>query len=426
MTGLVIAVGVSLVVSFICSLSEASLLSVTRIQAQALGDRFAGRTLRRYKREIDVPIAAILSANTAANTLGAAVAGAEYAKLFGDQGVLAFSGVLTVVILLFSEILPKTVGAVHPARFIVPVVYFVAPLVFVLKPFIAVTRLAMRAIRGVDVPVTSLEEIRLLAELGKSEGALAERTAKMIEGAARLKELTAYDVMVPRTAAVLLSGKKTLRENLNIVRRSGYSRFPYSRTGQADGVDGIVLARDLLFALQGEGAGPEKGELPRIDLDEPAGPLLDALTRPADYVPEQTLIEDLLHKFQEKRNHLAVVVDEYGGVGGIVTLEDVLEEIVGEIQDESDRHDNFIVQRGEGVLVCRGRAETRKVFGLLGIEAEVESVTVGGLMAEELGRLPVVGDTIRFGGYQFSVQRATARRVDRVLVRPASSSQAPT
>ena len=425
MTGLVVAIGVSLVVSFICSLSEAALLSVTHAQVQALGEGFAGRTLRRYKREIDVPIAAILSVNTAANTLGAAVAGAEYAAVFGGRGVLWFSAALTLVILLFSEILPKTLGAVHTARFLVPVVYFVAPLVVVLKPFIALTRVAMRAIRGADVPVTSLEEIRLLAELGKSEGALAERTAKMIEGAARLKELTAYDVMVPRTAAVLLSGKKTLRENLNIVRRSGYSRFPYSRGGQADGVDGIVLARDLLFALQGEATNSDKLELPVVSMDEPAAPLLDALTRVADYVPEQTLIEDLLHKFQEKRSHLAVVVDEYGGMGGIVTLEDVLEEIVGEIQDESDRHDNFIVERGDGVLVCRGRAETRKVFGLLGIEAEVESVTLGGLMAEELGRLPVVGDSVSFAGYQFNVQRATARRVDRVLVRPLSPSQVP-
>ncbi len=413
----VASVGLALVISFVCSISEAALLSVTHAQIQALGDSRAGRMLQRFKREIDVPIAAILALNTFANTIGAALAGVSYGDLFGHETLFLFTVAFTIAILLFSEIIPKTIGAVHTSRVVVPVVYFVSVLVVVLKPVILLTRGLMRVLRGQDVPVTSLEEIRLLAALGKAEGALAERTAKMIEGAARLKELTASDVMVPRPATVLLSGKKTLEGNLSLVRGSGYSRFPYSREGQADSIDGIVLARDVLFALHLE----PQGEVPARGSGqggETAQALFDSLARPVDFVTEQTPLEDLLRHFQEKRSHIAVVVDEYGGTGGIVTLEDVLEEIVGEIQDESDRVDPFIIRRADGVLVCRGRAETRVVFDLLNITEEALSVSVGGLMAERLGRLPLQNDKIVVGRYEFIVQRATARRVERVLVVP--------
>ncbi len=414
MVTFVFAVGLALAVSFVCSISEAALLSVTHAEAQALGDSRAGRILRRFKREIDVPIAAILALNTTANTIGAAMAGVSYGEVFSEDTLLLFSIVFTAAILLFGEIIPKTLGAVHTSRFIVVVVYFVSFLVVALKPVIFATRGLMRVVRGEEAPVTSLQEIRLLAELGKSEGALAERTAKMIEGAARLKELTAYDVMVPRTATVILSGKKSLAENLTLVRSSGYSRFPYSRQGHADSIDGIVLARDVLFALYLEPQPSVKQPF----ADEPGAPLLDSLARPVDFVTEQSPLEDLLRQFQDKRSHIVVVVDEYGGTGGIVTLEDVLEEIVGEIQDESDRVDPFIVRRPDGALVCQGRAETRTVFDLLDIQEEADSVSVGGLMAERLGRLPLQNDVVTIDGHEFIVQRATARRVERVIVVP--------
>jgi CBS domain containing-hemolysin-like protein len=418
-TTFIFAVSLALVVSFVCSISEAALLSVTHAQVQALGDSRAGRILHRFKREIDVPIAAILALNTTANTIGAAMAGVSYEEVFGVGSLWAFSLVFTAAILILSEIIPKTLGAVHTSRFIVPVVYFVSVLVTVLTPVIFVTRGLMNLLRGQEKPVTSLEEIRLLAELGKTEGAVAERTAKMIEGAARLKELTAYDVMVPRTAAIILSGNKSLSHNLAKIKSSGYSRFPYSREGRADSIDGIVLARDLLFSLH---EGSSDATVGFGGQEQPAAPMLDSIARSVDFVTEQTPLETLLKQFQEKRSHIAIVVDEYGGTGGLVTLEDVLEEIVGEIQDESDRVDPFIVKRSDGILLCRGRAETRTVFDLLGITEEADSVSVGGLMAERLGRLPLQNDRVCIQGYDFVVQRATPRRVERVLVLPISNS----
>ncbi|HEV8548993.1 MAG TPA: transporter associated domain-containing protein, partial [Polyangiaceae bacterium] len=125
----------------------------------------------------------------------------------------------------------------------------------------------------------------------------------------------------------------------------------------------------------------------------------------------------VLRTFQDERRHLAIVVDEYGGMEGIVTLEDVLEEIVGEIEDESDRVDPTIIRRSQDVLVCRGLAETRKVFGMLGIKEETESVTMAGFVAELVGRIPRVGDSIDHHGYRYVVLRASARRAERIEIR---------
>ncbi|MCH2108235.1 MAG: hemolysin family protein [Polyangiaceae bacterium] len=410
MLSLVAASVVALLVSLVCSIAEAALLSVTHGQAQALGDSSAGKKLRQFKKEIDAPIAAILVLNTFANTVGAAIAGASYAQIFGGATLFEFTLVFTLAILFFGEIIPKTLGAVHTERVIVPVVYFVSVLVFCFTPLIFVTRRLTSLIRGKESPVTSLEEIRLLAELGKSEGALAERTAKMIEGAARLRDLEAYDIMVPRTSAVILSGKLSLSENFIRVRNSGHSRFPYSKTGQADCIDGIILARDLFVALveAPSSAGPDL-----------SAPVLDRLARQTAYVPENMPLQELLRRFQEDQHHIAIVVDEYGGTEGLVTLEDVLEEIVGEIQDEKDRADTDIVTRESGKLFVRGRAETRKLFSLLEIEAtEFESVSVGGLMAELLGRMPRAGDAVEIQGVEFRILRATARKAERILVLP--------
>lgn len=410
MGALIFAVVLALVVSFVCSISEAALLTTTRAQAEGIQGR-TGVLLRRFKSEVDVPIAAILILNTTANTIGAAIAGASFVRVYGPESLAWFSLAFTGALLLGGEILPKTLGAVHTNSLLGPVTLFVAALVFVFRPLIWFTRQFTRLIRGKSSPVTSLKEIQLLAELGRSEGALEGTTAKMIDGAARLRELCAYDVMVPRTAAMILDGNKTLAETLTSVSASGHSRFPYSRLGKADSIDGIVHTRDILFALHEKGWGEGHAAM-----QQPAASLLDVLVRDADYVPESTSLSDLLRSFQETRHHLVIVVDEYGGTEGIVTLEDVLEEIVGEIQDEFDRVTRYVVRRDDGALLCRGRAETRIVFEMISESDDAESVTLAGYLAERLGRVPVAGDEVLLGHHAFAVERATARRAERILV----------
>ena len=401
MVTLVITVLFSLGVSFLCAAAEAVILSLTHAQIQSLGKTRAAEILTRFKREIDIPIAAIVAFHTVAYTVGASMSGAIYVDVFGANTLWVFSLVLTVLVLVFSEIVPKTLGVTFAKEFGTPVAYFVSGLAFALRPLLWVTNLFARLVRGnAASPVTSIEEIRLLVAFGRSEGALGGRIADMMEGAAGLRELSAYDVMVPRARVVLLSGELTLEQNLDVIRSSAHSRFPYTPTGELDDVKGVVLVKDLLFRLREQGS---------VDLE--------AIATPALVIPSSAPLERLLRTFQEERRHLAIVVDEYGGTQGIVTLEDVLEEIVGEIEDESDRVDPSIIRRSKDSLICRGLAETRKVFELLGIEEETESVTMSGFVAELVGRIPHVGDSVERNGFRYSVLRASARRAERIEVR---------
>ena len=392
----------SLLVSFACSVAESVVLSISHAQIQALGKSSAGRILRQFKREVDVPIAAIVAFHTVAHTVGASVCGAMYVDVFNEHTLWVFSLTFTVLVLVFSEIVPKTLGVTFIPQFAVPVAYGVRALILVLKPVIWLTNSFARLLRGGhQAPATSIDEIRLLVAFGRTEGALGGRLADMIEGAARLRELTAYDVMVPRSQIIFLSGERTLEENLSIIKRSGHSRFPYTPDGNLDKVEGVVLTKELFFALR------EKRDA--VDFQEIAGPLV--------VVPTSAPLEKVLRTFQDERRHMAIVVDEYGGTQGIITLEDVLEEIVGEIEDESDRVDPSIVRRGPGFYSCRGSAETRKVFELLGIEEESEMVTLAGFVADLVGRVPRVGDSVEWEGHRFTGTRASARRAERVEVR---------
>jgi CBS domain containing-hemolysin-like protein len=184
------------------------------------------------------------------------------------------------------------------------------------------------------------------------------------------------------------------------IERTGHSRFPYSADGNLDKAEGIVLVKDLLFVMRGG------GEVDFASLV--SAPLV---------VPGSLPLERLLRTFQDERRHMALVVDEYGGTLGIVTLEDVLEEIVGEIEDESDRVDPSILRRAPGVFICRGAAEARKVFDLLGLEGDTEMVTLAGFMTELIGRVPRVGDTVEWESHRFTVLRASARRAERIEIR---------
>ncbi|MES1174483.1 MAG: hemolysin family protein, partial [Myxococcales bacterium] len=320
---LVLTVLGSLAISFCCSIAEAVVLSVQHAQIEAMGKSKAADILRNFKREIDVPIAAIVSFHTVAHTVGASVCGAMYVHAMGESSLWVFSLAFTIAVLLFSEIIPKTIGVTYVAQMAAPVAYGVTALTIILKPLLYLTGLVAKVLRGDhENPVTSLEEIRLLVGLGRTEGAVAGRVADMIEGATALRELTAYEVMVPRSQVVFLSGERSLQDNLDLIRRSQHSRFPYTPDSDLDHAKGVVLVKDMLFR---DGA---LANLNEVDLA--------ALQTPLLVVPASAPLEKVLRTFQESHRHVAIVVDEYGGTQGLITLEDVLEEIVGEIEDESD------------------------------------------------------------------------------------------
>ncbi|HSN71962.1 MAG TPA: hemolysin family protein [Steroidobacteraceae bacterium] len=407
MIAFVTAVSIALVVSFACSICESVLLSSghAQIEGMVVQGKRAGRMLRDFKRRIDVPIAAILIVNTMAHTMGAAVAGATYENVFDEQTLWIFTVVFTIAVLLLTEIIPKTLGVTYAATLAAPVAYVIYGLILVLKPLVAASERISRLLRGgKEAPLTSIEEIRLLTSLGRNEGIIGPRTADIIVGATRLKQMRVADVMLPRARVTILFGTSSRDELLDTLRESGHSRFPFSPTHDFDGVTGVVLAKDLLFRLLT--AGDEAIEWETL------------VREPLIVLPRERL-NTLLRSFQELRNHMAIVVDEHGGFEGIVTMEDVLEEIVGEIEDESDEPVRDVIAQPDGTLQVQGTAELRRVCRILKRPwpEDLEVVTVGGLIAQLLDRVPVPGDVVVWGDIRLEVLAANQRRAELIAVR---------
>ena len=401
----VLAVTLSLLFSFVCSLSEATLLSVSPARVEQLAQKGsrAGLLLRRFRREPDRPIAAILVLNTIANSGGAAIATDQFAHAFPGVDPLWFAAAFVVTVLTFTEIVPKTIGVVHANALALPVVHVVQTMVLTLGPLLSLTRLLSRLFaRSGQHGVTSLDDIRVLATLGLNQGSFGPITAELIQNATRLRDTKARDVMVARDRIAYLSGNSSTEANLQRLRSSGHSRFPFTPDGDLDHVQGVVLTKELLFTLR-----------------EQTEPDWQQLLIPVLILPETATLNHVLRRFQQEKRHLAIVVDEYGSTRGLLTLEDVLEEIVGEIEDESDRVESHVLERPDGALLCRGIAETEGVFARLGlVDVETASRTLSGFLAERLGHVPTAGSHVDVGRFRFVVAKANNRRAERIRIEP--------
>ncbi len=399
----VVAVAVSLFFSFLCSLAEATLLSVghARIEALAQAGSKAGILLRRFRREPDRPIAAILVLNTVANSGGAALATDQFAHAFPGVSPAWFAAAFVVTVLTLTELVPKTLGVMHANRFAAPVAYLVNGMVVSLAPVLFLTRQVSRLFTPKGYAnTTSLEDIRMLTTVGMGQGAFGQITANLIHNATRLRDTKARDVMVARDRIAYLAGNITTEQNLLRLHKSGHSRLPFTPDGELDHVSGVVMAKELLFALR--------------DRQQPGW---NELLIPLLVVPETATLNHVLRRFQREKRHLAIVVDEYGSTRGIITLEDVLEEIVGEIEDESDTEEATMVERADGSLLCRGTAETAAVFLRLAVAApQTSNKTISGFLAERLGCVPTAGAALDAEGLHFVVTKANNRRAERIQI----------
>ena len=404
---LVTAVTVALVVSFLCSIFESVLLSIRPAQIELLvsSGRRSGRLLKAFKERIDVPIAAILIVNTVAHTIGATIAGASYVDVYSDQSLWVFSAVFTVAVLLLTEIIPKTLGVTFADVLATPVAHAIHWLTVVLGPLVTLASKVSRAIRGSrDIQATSVEEIRILTAIGRQEGVVGPHTAGIIARATRLHELRAADVLVPRQQVLPLTGKQSTDDVIRTIQQSGHSRFPYTPTGQLDDVSGVVHAKELLLS-----------RLHNTDAIN-----WRTLIREPLIIPESKPLNSLLQEFRSAQQHMAIVVDEYGGTEGIVTLEDVLEELVGDIIDESDRPIEDLWPQKDGAVHALSTIELLKLSEHLGIpwSPDADIHTLGGLMSGHLERIPRKGDTLTWNGYRIEVLSATETRAEVVRLEP--------
>lgn len=327
MAELIISVLAVVLISATCSLFEAVVLSspLSHVEKLAQDGHKAGIIFRRLRQKVDRPLSAILSLNTIANTGGAAIAGGAFLRVFGTEGGydIYFQIGLTFAVLFLSEVIPKTVGAVYSRPMTIWIARPLYLLVVLFRPLIALTGLATQAVsRGADqAHDVSGEDLQSLAKLGARTGAIEADEARVIENVLNLKEKQARDVMTPRTVVFALPETSTVETARRESGTWSHSRIPVY-ADEFEDIVGIVLRRDILAALA-------------RDRDQTQ---LSVLMRPVHFVSESTDLDRILDTFLEKRQHMFAVIDEYGGLAGVLTLEDVLEEILGvEIVDELDQ-----------------------------------------------------------------------------------------
>ena len=309
--------------SAICSCSETALLSVSRIRVRQLAQSKtpAALALLAIRQKINRPIATIVILNNIFNIVGSIVIGSIATEVLGDAWLGVFSGVLTFLIIVFGEIVPKTLGERYAERIALIVALPVKFLTVLLTPLVwLMEKVTAPFTRGQPLPTTNEAEIQLLTRIGYQEGVIEDDEADMIVRVFQLNDLTAAHLMTPRIIVTHIRGHLTLTEGLPEIIASQHTRILVI-DDSIDRVIGIALKAELLTAII-EGKHDQQ---------------IANLTRPARFVPETVRADKLLKAFQETREHLMVVLDEYGGVSGVITLEDVLEVITGEIVDETDR-----------------------------------------------------------------------------------------
>lgn len=323
MTLLIVYVLLALTVSFLCSVLEAVLLTLTPSYISLLVERRprVGQLLQRFKADVDQPLAAILSLNTIAHTVGAAGAGAQAVRVFGEAWVGVISAVLTLLILVLSEIIPKTLGALYWRPLAPSVAYTLRVLIPLMAPFVWLSRRITRLIaRGAPESTVSREEVAAMADSGHREGALALRESQILKSLMLGGALRARDVMTPRVVVSMADESEAVGSIDPESSGWRFTRIPV-HSGDREHMTGYVRKDEVLSARL-------RGEQDRV---------LASICLPLLAIPESKPLPDLLEEFLSKREVIGQVIDEHGGFAGLVTMEDVIESLLGlEIVDESD------------------------------------------------------------------------------------------
>ncbi|MFH5830791.1 CNNM domain-containing protein [Halalkalibaculum sp. DA384] len=328
MTLLLFYLFLALGVSFLCSILESVLLSVSESYVAVMKRKGTqgGELLARYKEDIDRPLSAILSLNTIAHTVGAAGVGAQAQAVFGNEYVSIISAVLTLLILVFSEIIPKTLGATYWKTLSPLAARTLRVLMFLMYPFVALSNGITRLLSSDNRPPSfSREEFSALAERGVEQGIFEEEESMIFKNLIRFSSLRVKDIMTPRIVVKYYNQERTIEEIPDKVEDLRFSRLPLYEDNE-DNITGYVLKNDLLIQL----ARDEKHKK------------LKELKREILVVPENANLKILFERLLEQQDHIALVVDEYGGFSGVVTMEDLVETLLGmEIIDEVDAYEDM-------------------------------------------------------------------------------------
>jgi putative hemolysin len=387
------------------SSSEVALISITRAKVRTLVNegKKGSDALARLKEYPDHILIAILIGNNVVNVAAASIATAIAIEHFGDAGVGIATGVVVILMLVFGEIGPKTYAARYTERlalFSAPIILFLTKILLPLLWFYDRLSARFAAGAGIAEPAVTEEEIKEWIDVGEEEGMIEEEERQMLYSVFKFGDTTAREIMTPRLDVVMIEDTSSLNNAINLFNETGLSRLPVYHD-QIDNIVGILNIKDVFAA--------EFSKKEVVNIKE--------LMHDAHFVPESKMIDDLLKEMQLKKVHMAIVLDEYGGFAGVVTVEDILEELVGEILDEFDEEEPSVQKLGEGVYIVDAQVWVEHLNEELGAKLPTGEgyETVGGLLFTILGHIPLRGEVVKLeGGVTLAVMQMRGRRIVKV------------
>jgi Mg2+/Co2+ transporter CorB len=408
--------------------SETALTAASRGKLRAQADKGSKGAARALKitEDSERMIGALLLGNNIVNILAASLATALMTRLFGDSGVAVATFVMTTLVLIFGEVLPKTFAIANPEPVATRVSPIIGFLIVVFSPVVAVVRRLVRGILWVlgvrDNPEGRMlavrEEIVGAIALGHSEGAMEKEDRDRLLGALHLSDRTVDEIMKHRSEIEMIDANLSPREILEQCLQSPHTRLPIYR-GEKENVVGVIHAKDLLRAMYAHQAARAGGEVQGdefVDFN-----VMDVAMKPY-FVPETTPLDEQMRQFLRRHTHFALVVDEYGSLEGLITLEDILEEIVGEITDELDIDaEHPLRQTDAGDVLIDGAMTIRDLNRAMDWNLpDEEANTVAGLVIHEAQTIPAVGQVFSFHGFRFEVLAKKDNRITRLKIRRLS------
>lgn len=398
------AVTICLILSAFFSGAEIAFFSIRDSKLRTLAEEGgkAAKLALHLRSKPPRLLSTILIGNNLVNILAATLTTLAANRIFGMEAVAIATGILTFLVLMFGEILPKTLCQRHAETAVqimaYPIYWFeqlFSPLLYLLEPFI----LKMTGGRSIAVHYATEEELKHMLDVGHKAGVLETEEVKMIKNVFEFTDLTAEDVMTPRIYMFGLDGNVSLEEAREELFKSKFSRIPVYENN-LDNIIGILYRSHALMELA----------------DNHTNLLLREIAKPALFIPASKPADDVLKQFQQEKRHIAIVVNEFGGVLGLVTAEDLLEEVVGEIMDEGDITEELIKRTGKNQILVDGRTEVRRINEFLKVELDEEQNTISGLILEELGHIPSIGERVHVNLCHLIVRDADKKSIKSVQI----------
>ena len=397
------------------SASETAFSSLNQIRLKSRaddGDRTAARVLA-MSEQYDKLLSTILIGNNIVNIAAASIGTIIFTKMLGaERGATVSTMVLTIVVLIFGEVTPKSLAKEMPETIATAVAPVLSLLMLVLTPltwlFSQWKRLLNHFVHSSESDTITEGELMTMVSEAENDGELTDRESELIRSAIEFDDVEVEEILTPRVDVVAVADDISLEELAQTFAESGYSRLPVYH-GTIDNIIGVVHEKDFYIARLKKATK------------------IDDLVAPTLYTTGSTQISQLLRTLREQHHHMAVVVDEYGGTEGIITLEDILEELVGEIWDEHDEVTEDFRKQSDGSWLVSGSASVDDLFETLDLpeDEDIDSNTVNGLVQEKTCHLPKVGDHFSLGEYDGVVTRTARRRVTEVRLTPTAPAAAP-